>query len=194
MAGVTLGPVSLSGTKITMENPRLAGYRKDNQPYEVTASVAMQDVRKPSVFELKDMKARVAADDSGKMIRLVANFGVFDSTKEQLELREAVRVTTDDGQEARLHSAAVDFKAGTVVSREAVAISLPNGQVEADGIDINDGGKVISFVGNVRAVFEPPPPKPQEAAAVPDAPAAKAEPPKPSPARTSRAEPLSLRP
>src|SRR3712207_2062370 len=75
MAGVTLGPVSLNGTKITMESPRLSGYRSDNRPYEVTATVAVQDVRKPNVVELSDMKARFAADDTGKTTRLVADTG-----------------------------------------------------------------------------------------------------------------------
>ena len=43
------GPLSLSGTKITMENPRLTGYReRDLRPYEVTAIAAMQDMRKPT--------------------------------------------------------------------------------------------------------------------------------------------------
>src|SRR5689334_12303805 len=44
VAGLTLGPISVSGTKITMENPRLSGFRKDARPYEVTAVAALQDV------------------------------------------------------------------------------------------------------------------------------------------------------
>ena len=41
----------------------LFGYRTDNRPYEVTATVAVQDVRKPNVVELSDMKARFATDE-----------------------------------------------------------------------------------------------------------------------------------
>ena len=196
MAGVTLGPISLNGTKITMESPRLSGYRSDNRGYEVTATVAVQDIRKPNVVELSDMKARFATDASGKTTRLVADTGVFDTTKEQLELRRNVRVTTEDGQEARLETASIDFKAGTVISRERVAVKLPNGLVEADGLEVLDSGKVISFIGRVSTSFEPREEKaPSAVAAAPElspslSPVEAA--PAPVPARTSQAEPTRL--
>ena len=35
--GLTLGPISFSGTKVTMESPKMTGFHKDTRPYEVTA-------------------------------------------------------------------------------------------------------------------------------------------------------------
>jgi lipopolysaccharide export system protein LptC len=49
MGGISLGPVSLSGTKITMEKPKLTGYKKDNRGYEMTATAALQDIKKPTI-------------------------------------------------------------------------------------------------------------------------------------------------
>jgi lipopolysaccharide export system protein LptC len=188
IGGLSLGPLSLSGTKITMENPRLTGYRgRDLRPYEVTAIAAMQDIRKPNVIELKDMRARLATDDSGGTARLESATGVFDTQKEQLELKQDIRVTTDTGHEARLLSASVDFKAGTVVSREPVTVKLTNGLVEADQLEISDNGKIIAFVGRVRTVLESASGDRQAG----DAPPASRE---AAPARTSQAEPMSLRP
>jgi lipopolysaccharide export system protein LptC len=154
VGGLTLGPVSLSGTKITMENPRLSGFRKDSRPYEVTAVAAMQDVRKPNVVELKEMKARLVTDERGGAAHLEAAAGIFDTSKEQLELRQDIRVKTDGGQAARLKSASIDFKAGTVVSREPVTVTFPNGMIDAESLEISDNGKVIVFKGRVRAVIE----------------------------------------
>ena len=37
---IDMGKVSLSGTKITMEAPRLAGFTNDARPYELTARAA----------------------------------------------------------------------------------------------------------------------------------------------------------
>jgi lipopolysaccharide export system protein LptC len=154
LAGLSLGPISFSGTKITMESPRLTGFHKDSRAYEVTATSATQDVRKPHIVELNVMKARLVVDDQGTAAHLEAATGVFDTQREHLELRQEVRVTTDSGQEARLKSASIDFKAGTVVSREPVTVKLTNGTVEADGLEIGDNGKVITFAGRVRTVFE----------------------------------------
>ena len=154
LGGLSLGPISFSGTKITMESPRLTGFHKDAHPYEVTATSATQDVRKPTVIELNQMRARLVIDDNGTAARLEAATGVFDTQREHLELRQEVRVTTDSGQEALLKSAAIDFKAGTVTSREPVAVTLSNGRIEAQGLEISDNGKVLTFTGRVRTVLD----------------------------------------
>lgn len=160
-AAVTLGPLSVSGTKVTMENPRLTGYRKEGRPYEVTATAALQDVRKPTVIELKGMKGHLTVDESGKLARLEAATGVFDTTKEALDLKDDIRLWTEAGQEIRLRSAAVDFKAGTMRSAEPVAVAFPEGTIDAATLEVADSGKVISFVGNVRAVFSGAPTMPE---------------------------------
>lgn len=154
-ANVTVGPVGVSGTKVVMESPRLTGFRQNNRGYEVTAAAAMQDVRKPTVVELKAMKGRVVLDDAGRVAQMEAASGVFNTQKEHLDLADDIRFWTNDGQEARLKSASVDFKAGAAVSRDPVAVKLSNATVEADGIEISDNGKVVSFIGRVRAVVAP---------------------------------------
>src|SRR5690242_16981506 len=54
---LSFGSVGVSGTHVTMESPKLTGFKNDNRPYEVTASEATQDVRKPDLVQLKDLKA-----------------------------------------------------------------------------------------------------------------------------------------
>ena len=152
-ASVTMGPLSVSGTKVTMENPRLTGYRKEGRPYEVTAAAALQDVRKPTLVELKQMRGRLATDDNGGVARIEAQSGVFDTAKEFLDLKDDVRLWTEAGQEMRLRSAAVDFKAGTVRSKEPVAVAFPEGTIDAESLEVADSGKTLAFVGRVRAVF-----------------------------------------
>lgn len=151
--GLTLGPVSVSGSQVTMEMPKLTGFKNDNRPYEVTASAATQDVRRPNLVELKDLKARIVTDEKGNAARLEAVSGILDTQKEQMELRQAVRVRTDTGQDVKLRSAFVDFKAGTVLSNEPVTVSLANGVIEAEGLEVRDGGHVLQFRGRVRTVF-----------------------------------------
>ena len=185
MGNLSLGPVRLEGTKITMEQPRLTGYRKDARGYEVTAVAALQDVRKPTVIELKEMRARMTMDAEGTQAYLTAATGVFDTQKEQLELQSDIHVRTDKDQEAWLKSAKADFKAGTMSSKEPVRVRLPNATVEADSLDITDSGKVITFIGSVRTVIENAPVQP--ASEIAPAPTG-------GPARTSQAEPTSLRP
>jgi lipopolysaccharide export system protein LptC len=188
--GLTLGPVSVSGTQVTMESPKLTGFRNDSRPYEVTASSAVQDVKKPNLVELKDMRARIVTDDQGSAAHLEADFGLLDTRTEKMELRQNVRVRTDAGQEALLRSALVNFKAGTVVSKEPVTVSLGNGVIKATGLTVTDNGKVMQFKGRVQTVFEA-----SSGESGSPAPAAPAQPSLLSaPATAAEAQPTSFRP
>ena len=103
--GLSVGPISVSGTNVTMESPKLTGFRNDNRPYEVTASAATQDVKNPNLVELKDLRARLITDDKGSTARLEAAVGILNTQKEQMNLRQDVRVHTDGGQKVLLRSA-----------------------------------------------------------------------------------------
>jgi lipopolysaccharide export system protein LptC len=151
--GVSVGAVKMDGTRVTMENPRMAGHRKDNKPYEVTASSAVQDIRVPHVIELNQMKARLVNADNS-VLNLTARKAIFDSQKEQLQMRDEVRVVTENGQEVQMKSADVDFKAGTVRSRDGVEVRLPDMAVSADELDIVDSGGKIAFIGRVTATID----------------------------------------
>ncbi len=52
-----------------------------------------------------------------------------------------------------LRSASVDIKAGTVVSREPVKITTQNGTIEAEGVQVSESGRTVSFQGRVRTQF-----------------------------------------
>jgi lipopolysaccharide export system protein LptC len=155
-ASVSMGAVTLSGTKITMEKPHLTGFRgKDSKPYEVTAVSAAQDIRSPNVVELTTLKAVVSAEQNSKT-RMEADFGIYDSQKEQIDLKRNVRVRTDSGYDAKLSSAFVDFKGGSVISKEPVKVDFSGGSIESDRMDITDGGKKMVFEGRVHTVFTTP--------------------------------------
>lgn len=189
---LSFASIGVNGTSVTMEAPKLTGFKNDNRPYEVTASAATQDVRKPNFVELKDLKARLVTDDKGSTARLQAQIGVLDTQKEQMNLHQDVRVRTDAGQEVQMRSAFVDFKAGSVTSNEPVMVILGgNGQIEAEGLKVIDNGKVLSFKGRVRTTFlpssAPDPAAPAPAGTDSAAPAS-------SPDAAPAAQPTSVRP
>lgn len=192
LEGLAFGPIALSGTQLTMESPRLTGYRSQSGPYEVTASAAMQDVRKPGLVELQDLKARLAIDRQGATARLEATSGLLDTKKEVFELSRGVRVETDHGREVRLNSASVDFRAGTVVSHEPVTVTFENGLIEAGGVEVSDNGRTLHFSGRVRTTFSGPLAEEAPAAAAPTR-TSQADAPNPKPGRTSQADAGSAR-
>ncbi|MDB5509608.1 MAG: hypothetical protein JWL93_2077 [Hyphomicrobiales bacterium] len=151
---VSISGANLDGTRVTMEQPRLNGFRKDGRPYEVRATSGVQDVRKPSIIELKDLDARIAMADQ-TTVTVASPFGIYDSTREFMDFQGAVRIRSDSGYDITLQSAQMDFKAGTVVSDKPVNLIMSNGTVLADRLDIVDNGRVITFAGNVRSTLVP---------------------------------------
>lgn len=155
IAGLEMGPVALTGTKVTMEKPKLSGFRKDGKPYEVTSIAASQDVRKPGVVELEQIRARLGAVGDSATYMTSAH-GIYDMKTEQLQLSGGVNVNTDGGDTAVLKSAQVNLKGGGLETGDPVTITTANGgSVNANSMRVTDNGKVIAFEGRVRTVLQP---------------------------------------
>lgn len=151
---ISVSSTALQGSKLTMEQPKLSGFKKDAKAYEVTADAAVQDIKKPNIVELNHPVARIEMQ-KGTWARLAAEKGIYDATTEKLRVEEKVNVKTDTGFEMRLSDADIDFKAGTVVTLNPADVTLPNGWVKSDRMSIFDNGKSAVFEGNVKSEFTP---------------------------------------
>ena len=153
-AGISVGRAGLNGSKITMEHPKLSGYKRDGRPYQLLAASGVQDIKKPSVVELNEIDARVTMPDNS-VVRLRAPDGVYDTVKDFMQLQRDIRVTSSSGYDARLKSADLDFKAGTIVSRDPVAVETHSSNIAANSMTISENGNTIVFIGNVRSTLSP---------------------------------------
>jgi lipopolysaccharide export system protein LptC len=146
---IDMGNLVVSGTKITMESPHLAGYTPDQRPYEVWAKTATQDVTDPDHVDLKTLRAKVLMEDRSTTIILDALNGLMDTKQQLLDLHKDIFLQSSTGYEARLSQAFVDMAKGTVTSEEHVDVKLLDGTLTADRLRITGGGEVVRFEGNV---------------------------------------------
>jgi lipopolysaccharide export system protein LptC len=167
---VDMGNLVVSGTKITMESPHLAGFSADQRPYEMWAKAAIQDLTDPDHVELKALRAKMMMEDKST-ITLDARTGYHDSKQGTLDLRKDIFLQSSTGYEARMSQALVDLNKGTVVSDEHVDVKLLNGTLTADKLRIFNSGEIVRFEGNVvmnldnlGSPEEPAPPPPPPAA------------------------------
>jgi len=89
----------VSGTKVTMENPRMTGFTKDGRAYEFIADAAAQDLTKPDVLELRNIRAKLAMQDQSTM-DLSADTGVYDTKRETLRLDKNIVLLSSNGNKA----------------------------------------------------------------------------------------------
>lgn len=145
---VDMSNLVVSGTKITMETPHLAGFSPDQRPYELWAKAAIQDLANPDQVELRTLRAKVMMEDKST-VTMDARTGFFDSKQQMLDLRKDIFLQSSTGYEARLSQAYVDINKGTVTSDEHVDVKLLNGTLTADKLRIIDSGEIVRFEGNV---------------------------------------------
>jgi lipopolysaccharide export system protein LptC len=141
------GKVTISGTTVTMSAPRVAGFTRDQRAYDLSARAASQDVTKPNILFLQDLRAKVDLENG--QVNMTATDGVFDRASEKLTLRDKIVLTSSTGYEARLTQAEIDTKSGSIVSQNPVDVKLLNGTLNANRLNIDDKGDIVRFGGGV---------------------------------------------
>ena len=160
---VKLSDLVISGTKIRMEQPRMSGYTRDARPYDLTAQYAAQDITKPDLIELSELRAKMEMQDSS-VVQLSAAAGLYNTKSEILNLDRDIVVTSNEGITGTLSHAVVDTRKGTLVSNKPVTITMRQGTIRSNGMEIEQSGEVIRFTGGVAVMLQQPPAQPAAAA------------------------------
>ncbi len=151
---LSIGELSIDGTKITMDRPRLTGARPGGGGYVINAAKAIQDIRKPTDVDLVEIDGDIVPPDRDTM-HLTATSGHYDSGREQLDLSGVVRLK-NSSYTIGLRSAHIEFKTGTYNSREPVTVLTSTGtSITADAGSALDNGKQIEFEGHVKSIIRP---------------------------------------
>lgn len=143
------GRLVISGSKITMEAPKLSGYTRDRRWYELTATAAATDVTKPDLIELHDVRAKVEAQDKSSTMFLAAKDGVFNRKGGVLTLINEISLKSSSGYEMKLNEAVVDTANGEVVSNKPVEVITQQATLRAERLEVSKSGEVVRFLGNV---------------------------------------------
>lgn len=149
-----IGQLSLSGTRLTMEEPKLSGFTDDRRGYSVNARTAEQDLTKPDVVDLTDIEARMELADKG-WTTVVAKTGTMNVKSQFITLGGGVDLAMKGGYAGTLKDAEVDVKAGTIVTQKPVVFTYQDAKLVADTLTVTDRGEKALFVGNVQLDFVP---------------------------------------
>ncbi len=152
---ISVSGVGVSGTKITMENPKISGVQQGGGPYEIKAKAGIQDITAPSVMELVGVDAKVGMGDH-TTTHILADHGLYDGKADLMTLNGAVRIANTSGYTLNMKSATMDFHQGIFSSHERLRVDLKGGVVNADDLSISNNGHMIAFQGHIASTFDPP--------------------------------------
>jgi lipopolysaccharide export system protein LptC len=145
---VDISDLVVSGTKITMEKPRMSGFTSDSRAYELSAEAAAQDLTKPDFVELKNLDANMEMQDKTTM-HMSAATGLYNSKVETLKLERDIFLSSSNGYKGKLSEAMIDIRKGHVVSDKPVELEMLQGKLNANKLEIIDSGDLVRFHGGV---------------------------------------------
>jgi len=147
------GTLGISGTKITMELPRLSGFTRDQRAYELTARTADQDLTRPDAVELKGIEARVQMQDR-TTVEMSAATGLYNTKADVVTLGDDVRLKSSSGYEARMSDAVIDMHSGNIASQQPVEVKLLNGVLNAKRFEVVESGDLVRFDGGIDMIMK----------------------------------------
>ncbi len=139
---------------VTMENARFAGVDAQNRSFNVTAARAVQSADDSNHIDLQLPKADIVLA-SGAKVAVESDTGGLQRDTQILDLAGKVTLTQDRGYEFHTTKARVDLNERTAMGDAPVEGHGPQGQIQAEGFEILDGGTRVIFRGRSRAVFQP---------------------------------------
>jgi lipopolysaccharide export system protein LptC len=145
---INIDNLVVSGTKVTMAQPHLSGFTSDARAYDLIADSAAQDMTRPNIVELRNIRAKVQMQDKSTM-EMTAVTGIYDSKGETLRLDREILLNSSTGYQGRLSEALVDIRSGDVTSEHPVEMNLLQGTLNANRLNIIDSGDVVRFHGGV---------------------------------------------
>jgi lipopolysaccharide export system protein LptC len=149
---VNIGGLVVSGTKITMQQPRFTGFTQDARPYVVTAQQAAQDITSPDKVELENIRAVLDAKENGN-VEMVAHSGLFETKADKLTLLQQIVITSPSYQ-VRLTEAVINVRTGHVVSEKPIEVSMLQGTLNANRLEMINSGEIVRFEGGVTLVLD----------------------------------------
>ena len=127
---INIGNLVVSGTKITMEQPRLSGFTRDARAYELTRrrrGAGYDQARYRRTAQHPRQGRNAGQEHDGAQCGAT---GLYDAKAETLKLERDIVLTSSTGYQGRLSEALVDIRKGNVVSEHPVEVRLLAGYAQ----------------------------------------------------------------
>lgn len=148
-------------TPLTVANPeqitgqfsRIAGFDRQQQPYEITAQKGQQDKSNANQVHLEQVVGTFKKLN-GANYQMQSNTGLFNSKSKELDMQGAVKIIRADHFTASMDKAHVNVETKDVESNVPVVVEMSTGTINANGMRISNNGKNIVFLNGVKARFD----------------------------------------
>lgn len=139
-------------------NPRFTGRDASGRPYILTAESAVR--RMAGLGNLTDLESPridydllLGGDRQPDASEVLSRMGVYDDRTHILRMTDTVRFSTRSGYHFYTEGASIDLNRAIVFGDEPVEGSAPWGGIQANGFELHEDGRRLSFTGGVVTRF-----------------------------------------
>ncbi|MBP2548255.1 lipopolysaccharide export system protein LptC [Neorhizobium galegae] len=146
---LTIQSATIEDGKIVMESPAIAGRNEKGISYSLTATRALQDLADQNMITLENVKAAMPMN-ADVIARVTAQGGIFDRSKDRLNMTKPFQVNLSNGITADFQTAFLDVPQSTMESKDPVKITTDKASIVAQSMKMSDKGRTITFAGQVQ--------------------------------------------
>ena len=150
------GPIMADNPEqsVKMINPRFSGRTEDGLPYYLTSSEAIRTQANENEVELIDPVLEFYREEGAEISTVVADRGTYDDVSKVLNLRVAVDLNTDDGNQCKTTHARIFTKTKTIEGDEPIDCVGSFGEVSGNAYEILNNYKTFVFKNGMSAVLD----------------------------------------
>jgi lipopolysaccharide export system protein LptC len=137
---------------MSMNNAHFEGIDDKKRPFTLTAKTATQLDATGDVIDLVQPQADMTME-TGAWMTVSSDKGLYHRKAQLLDLGGEVNLFQDQGYEMHTHNMHVDLGKKTATGHEAVQGQGPSGDLTAEGIQVEDGGKRLLLLGRSHLVL-----------------------------------------
>jgi lipopolysaccharide export system protein LptC len=146
---LTIQSATIEDGKIVMESPAIAGRNEKGISYSLTATRALQDLTDQNMITLENVKAAMPMNED-VIARVTAQGGIFDRSKDRLNMTKPFQVNLSNGITADFQTAFLDVPQSTMETTDPVKITTDKASIVAQTMKMSDKGRTITFAGQVQ--------------------------------------------
>lgn len=139
--------------KNELVNPRFESIDEKGQPFVLTADKAIQDSQSDKEQMQLENPAGELAMNSGEKITLRSDTGNYQQLKEFLDLNQNVILTHSQGYKLTTNTLQIDLAANRAWSEQAVRVTGPEGEINANGIEASAENGTVIFKGPAKMLL-----------------------------------------
>lgn len=141
--------------KSDVDAAQFSGYDESNDPFTVNADSAFRDETDPSKTHLKAVRGRLKTNESGKVLLMRSDTGIYESEQKMLDLEGNVELVSTDNYILFLSDAKIDVNAKHLRSDRPVHVIFDQGTIDAQAIEMWNNGNMVVFKDGVKMKIVP---------------------------------------